>query len=172
MAKLNLISRIEKRKKADVSILLLVIMTILLCATALYMFYKYGGSYVMAVKDYNALEQFYLEEGTFDNILYSNIILAINDLKSKNADIVAVKPEAFRDNFRANYFKEFGNAPEYKSLVEQLKKNEAYDISVSNNLLYFKIKDLVFESSLPITEENHIVSASINKTFSFEIPLK
>ncbi len=124
-----------KEKKADISILLLVLMTVILVVTVTFIFYKNTQNSGLQIKDSKFLDEIYMEE--------NQVNFYIDEIMDRSVAGINGDRSQFIQNFRNELPKYIENgeflAPELKQLGAQL---DGDNVRIDNGIVYanFSIK--------------------------------
>ena len=164
-----------KIKKADVSVTLLVFMTLALCGLAIFSFYYYNGRDTQNVMDYNQITQFYIEQQNFEVYLKDIALETFEDISIHQQD--KLSEDYFIERFKYAYstYLDNANAPEsFKQLpmLSQINNNSNYVIKISANHMDFKLMGFNFVKSLELVSSSDIQNLGLKKDIIFAIDLK
>src|SRR3972149_12182160 len=160
---------ILRSKKADLSITLLVIMTLLISSTSLLIFYTTENKADTSISQIALISDFYSQQDLIEYYVYNIAKKVVNNNKITSG-------QDFSERFRYSYYdiitKSFNSEDYYRysRILNHISDPKNYESSISNNILTFKIKD--FEFSQLSFEEGDIMSISYKKSITFQIPLK
>ena len=128
---------IFRSKRADVSITLLVVMVLVLCVSASFIFLTKQSSYERDMSQVNIMSETYSNEGRF--ILYFRTL--IESVLTENSDLDS---KTFIDKLQEKYTKT--NIAEYNvpDFSKQILDDSKYQIEIKNNKLSFKLTNFEF----------------------------
>lgn len=153
-----------KEKKADISITLLVFMTIALCLIALFVFSSYDSSFSSKTAGAGEIQTFNFEEHGFEMYFQSLAEKIVSDIKNENKEITneefSKRFDAALKNASENYFRAFN----YNIT------GGTYSVSQDNNILDIELIGVTFTKSV-ISSAAEINSISLKKDIALKIPL-
>jgi len=158
-------NHLMKNKKADVSITLLVLMTVVLCAASLVILVFSNINIEKKISNINVVNEFYSERQIFEFYLYSLAYSIFLENPSKT-------PEQFITKFKEAY--KYNSPKEYLDdyLKNQVESNEKYEVKIENNVLKFRLKDFKFIKKPGLEKGQEVVYIEHVKDITFEINLK
>jgi uncharacterized protein (UPF0333 family) len=166
---------ILKNKKGDISVTLLVLLTVTLCISSIFIFFYYDRSTLEDISGFNSISVYSNEKIIYDYYLKS---IAQNSIKYLQEQNIAITPQNFLTEFKKEYLQNSLDAKvskEYENQDDSQITNGVYVVSIleKNNekILSFTLKDLKFTKSYAVNEFYGITSISKIEDLSFEISL-
>ena len=163
-----------RNKKADASIVLLIFMTVFVCAASLFIFFineKNNSNFISSVYK---IDDFYSKEENIAFFVYGVARDVVN--KNKNID-----ETIFINSFKKEYYdtlllnKDNLNSPDffnYGSVLNTLKNEKNYDVEIKEGTLFFTLRGVEFTQDLSNMPEYSINMIKLNKNITIEMPLK
>jgi len=126
-----------KNKKADTSILILVVLTIVLFAAILFTFDAAENKLKIRMKGLSIVDNLRIEEEIF-----------ILNLKTISEEIVEANPGISEQKFIEEFKKKYIPLIDKDDIFKERQINdEDFDISIENKVLKFRLKDIIFRRS-------------------------
>jgi hypothetical protein len=150
-----------KNKRGDTSIVLLVCMVFLLCASALFFFVIANGSYEKKIANIGLINSLYSEKA----VLEYSMIEVSRDILKDNPHISASE---FIISFKQKYLSaNISESIDDRWLVQIV--SNAYDVKIKDKNLKFVLKDFIFSKQYEVFEGQEITSASYKTDISFDL---
>jgi hypothetical protein len=171
-----------KSKRADISILLLVVMTVVLCSASLFIFYLSEEGLKKDVTESSIIPQFYAENELFKINAYYLAKITVSELEKESeqkAETSRFSSVQFIERFKDNYKKYIINNKDFPEEYGQYYKlqimNGSYDVQIAGDKLNFKFNNFEFSKINQVGGEStlsKIGRMESNESIVFEIPLK
>jgi hypothetical protein len=169
-------------KRADVSIFILVVMTVILCTASLFIFYLSESGLKKTITESSVIPMFYAENEIFKTNLYYLAKTSVEELEKENANkqetpkfSTAQFVQRFKENYDKYIVKNNDFSEDYRIKYKPQIMNNIYDVSFQGNKLLFRLNNFQFEKINPMTGEATMSSIGRMErveTIVFEIPLK
>ena len=164
---------IIKGKRADISITLLVVMTLALCGAAILTFLYADYSQTKQALVANNFAEFYANDSAFE-LFVCNAVEDTLDVMLKNLRPEEITSEDFINRFQANYdgYSLEGNFPEdfkNEDIARQIKDSSNYDVQAGTETLKFRLKNFNFTRSYDYKKSSGLSSISLTKDLACEL---
>lgn len=162
-------------KKADLSVTLLVFMTVGLCLAALALFMINAGSQAKSLSSYGSINSFYADNDLFEVYLKSLAQNTVNNLMlNTNTDLSTPAGTLdFKNKFSTQFIASYMNSPKkYLSQVyiDQIVKGN-YILDLEGNSLKVTLKDFEFTRVDDLMNNQEIDVLKLKKDISFSVVL-
>ena len=157
-------ANLNASKKADISITLLVVMTIALCSIAIFIFLSQSKQSASQMVDAGSIQKFIFEERGFEMYMQSLAENITSQIKDSGA---AITKEEFSRRFSSTLKDASAN---YLPLFNFEISEGEYELSEENNILNINLKGFTFKKS-PASPDSDIKSISIKKDILLKIPI-
>jgi len=172
-----MIKHFSKSKKADISIVILIFMTVFLCGTALFIFLVNGNQNLKKITPIPEINNFYAETDLIELFAYN----VVKDVVNKNN---AISEKDFVNSFRKEYYDAMLSSKDiltseqfynYGRVLERLKNESNYELTIKKQgdkrRLFFLLRGIEFSQEMNDLPDSSINSIKYVRDIKIEIAL-